>query len=141
MLEPRSASGLFTASRSNTEVSFEKLMPHRVRNILVVASPYDAFVIEEGGRLTELILNEYVRLNLSDGPRVTRVASAEEALEVIEHQHFDLIITMARVGSMDGMHFGVKVKEIDASVCAARALPAASITCCCGRGTHASSSR
>ena len=73
------ASGLFAQSRRN-EVSFERLIPHRVRDILVVASSYDAFVIEEGGRLTELILNEYVSLNLSDGPRVTRVASADEAL-------------------------------------------------------------
>ncbi len=114
MLEPSRTSELFTGTPSG-EVSFDKLMPHRVRNILVVASPYDAFVIEEGGRLTELILNEYVTLNLSDGPRVTRVSTAEEALSVIEHHHFDLIITMGRVGSMDGLRFGQRVKEIDAT--------------------------
>ena len=50
-------SGLFAQARPS-DASFERLMPHRVRNILVVASAYDAFVIEEGGRLTELILND-----------------------------------------------------------------------------------
>ena len=72
-------SGIFEPARSE-DVSFERLIPHRVRDILVVASAYDAFILEEGGHLTELVLNEYVNLNLSDGPRVTRVDSAEEAL-------------------------------------------------------------
>lgn len=108
------ASGLFAQSR-RTEVSFERLIPHRVRDILVVASSYDAFVIEEGGRLTELILNEYVSLNLSDGPRVTRVATADEALVLAEHQRFDLVITMSRVGSLDGLRLARRLKTIDSS--------------------------
>lgn len=108
------ATGLFMRTR-RTEVSFERLIPHRVRDILVVASSYDAFVIEEGGRLTELILNEYVSLNLSDGPRVTRVASADEALILAEHQRFDLIITMSRVGSLDGLRLAKRLKSIDSS--------------------------
>lgn len=108
------SSGLFAQSR-RSEVSFERLIPHRVRDILVVASSYDAFVIEEGGRLTELILNEYVSLNLSDGPRVTRVATADEALVLAEHHRFDLIITMARVGSMDGVRLASRLKAIDDS--------------------------
>ena len=106
--------GLFAQARP-TEVSFERLMPHRVRDILVVASSYDAFVIEEGGRLTELILNEYVALNLSDGPRVTRVATAEEALALVEHHRFDLVITMTRVGTLDGMRLAERLKAIDPS--------------------------
>lgn len=110
---PRST-GIFGTGGS-AEVSFERLIPHRVRDILVVASAYDAFVLEEGGRLTELVLNEYVNLNLSDGPRVTRVESADEGLRLVEHQRFDLIITMARVGSIDGTRFAARIKEHDPS--------------------------
>ena len=62
--------------------AFDSLMPHRVHDILVVASSYDAFVLEEGGRLTELILNEYVSLNLTYAPSITRASSAEEALDL-----------------------------------------------------------
>ncbi|RKZ11698.1 hypothetical protein DRQ32_05350 [bacterium] len=108
------SSGIFEPSGS-TEVSFDRLIPHRVRDILVVASAYDAFILQEGGRLTELILNEYVNLNLSDGPRITRVESAEEGLRLVEHQHVDLIITMVRVGSIDGTRFAARIKEHDPS--------------------------
>ena len=112
MVDSAGLSGLFAQTR-RSEASFERLMPHRVRNILVVASAYDAFVIEEGGRLTELILNEYVSLNLSDGPRVTRVATAAEALELIEQQPFDLVITTSRIGNLDGLRLGRRIKQIE----------------------------
>ena len=112
MVDTHGLSGLFAQARP-TEASFERLMPHRVRNILVVASSYDAFVIEEGGRLTELILNEYVSLNLSDGPRVTRVATASEALALIQAQDFDLVITTSRIGKLDGLRLSRRIKELE----------------------------
>ncbi len=54
---------------------FAHLMPFRVQEILLVASLYDAFNLEEGGRLTELLLLEYRELNLSFAPRITNVTS------------------------------------------------------------------
>ncbi len=96
--------------------TFDSLMPHRVHDILVVASHYDAFVIEEGGRLTELVLNEYVSLNLSGAPRVIHAATAEEALELLMQKRFDLVFTMLRVGSMNGFAFGRKVKMLDHTI-------------------------
>ena len=59
---------------------FENLMQVRIRNILLVASVYDSFTLEEGGRLTELILTEYRELNLSQVPIVIRATSGREAL-------------------------------------------------------------
>jgi hypothetical protein len=56
---------------------FQHLMPHRMQEILLVASMYDAFTLEEGGRLTELLLSEYRELNLSFPPRVTRASTGE----------------------------------------------------------------
>ena len=59
---------------------FGQLMPHRVQEILLVASLYDAFTLEEGGRLTELLLSEYRELNLSFPPHVTRASTGDETL-------------------------------------------------------------
>lgn len=111
MLEPKRSSDLFAPTLSS-EVSFEKLMPYRVRSILVVASPYDAFTLEEGGRLAELILNEYVALNLSDAPRVNRVSTGDEALEILEEQEVGLVITMAQAGGVDGATLAQRVREV-----------------------------
>jgi hypothetical protein len=65
--------------REGTEERFSgfgHLMPFRVQEILLVASMYDAFTLEEGGRLTELLLSEYRELNLSFAPRITKATAA-----------------------------------------------------------------
>ena len=62
------------------ETSFGSLMRRRVFNVLLVASRYDAFMMEEDGRVEEQLYNEYVALNLSSPPRVTRVSTIGEAL-------------------------------------------------------------
>jgi DNA-binding NarL/FixJ family response regulator len=95
---------------------FDSLMPHRAHDILVVASDYDAFVIEEGGRLTELILGEFVSLNLHTAPSITRVATAEQALELLHQRRFDLVLTMLWAGEVDAFTFGRRVKSIDPRV-------------------------
>ncbi len=100
----------------NLTAAFDSLMPHRVHDILVVASSYDAFVLEEGGRLTELILNEYVSLNLTYAPSITRASSAEEAIQLIEKKHFNLVLSMLWSGSAEAFAFGSRVKEIDPRV-------------------------
>ena len=59
-------------------VGFDRLMPTRVHEILLVSSPYDSFIIAEDNRLTELVFSEYLDLNLRYAPRITRVGSAAE---------------------------------------------------------------
>lgn len=90
--------------------TFHDLMPHRVREILVVSSPYDAFTLEEDGRLTERIFTEYSELNLSSAPRITHVATGAGAMELMANRRFDLVITMARIADTDVSAFGKKVK-------------------------------
>ena len=63
---------------------YEKLMPHRVRDILLVASLYDSFILAEDGQLNELILDRYVDLNLRYAPRVRRVSTGAEALAAMD---------------------------------------------------------
>jgi hypothetical protein len=90
---------------------FHELMSIKVRDILLVSSPYDAFIIEEDGSLASRIINEYSGLNLSQPPRVTRVASAGEALDLLKRKRFDMVITMPHVGEMDAFTFGIEAKK------------------------------
>ncbi|MFO7615508.1 MAG: hypothetical protein R6W71_12805 [Bacteroidales bacterium] len=51
---------------------FHQLMAHKVNEILLVSSPYDAFIMEEDGRLVERIIHEYRGLNLSSPPMLKK---------------------------------------------------------------------
>ncbi len=79
------------------DTAFQDLMQKRIFNVLLIASPYDAFMMEEDGRVEEQLYFEYVSLNLSSPPRVTQVNTTEDALNALAHKHFDLIITMPGV--------------------------------------------
>ena len=91
---------------------FPNLMQRRIEKILLVSSPYDSFILEEDGLLSELIFSEYVDLGLTHSPHVTRVSNGEEALAAIRSGDFDLVITMLRVGGMDCASFGRAVREV-----------------------------
>lgn len=76
------------------DTAFGQLMQRRIINVLLVASRYDAFIMEEDGRVDEQLYMEYVSLNLSSPPRVTRASTRAQALELMSHNHFDLVIVM-----------------------------------------------
>lgn len=90
---------------------FHELMAKKVTDILLVSSPYDAFIMEEEGRLAEKIVQEYRGLNLSRPPRLTWVSSAQEALRALSGSHFDLVITMPRLDDMDPSVLSRKIKQ------------------------------
>jgi len=91
---------------------FERLMPFRIRDILLVSSLYDSFILEQDGHLTEMLMTEYAELNLSYAPVITRVSSGEEALDRLAERPFDLVITMTRLGDMEVEVFGEAAKEL-----------------------------
>lgn len=91
--------------------NFHDLMLYRVHQILIVSSPYDAYILEEDGRLTEQILHEYLGINLRYAPRVWRASSATDAMELLARRNVDLVITMLRMSDMDPVSFGRQVKE------------------------------
>ena len=76
------------------DTAFQDLMQRRVFNVLLVASTYDAFMMEEDGRVEEQLYFEYVKLNLSSPPRVSRVSNAAEAVELMRAKAFDLVVVM-----------------------------------------------
>ncbi len=90
---------------------YHELMAFKVREILLVSSPYDAYIMEEDGSLASRIINEYHGLNLSEPPRITRVPTGEQALKLLESDRFDLVVTMPHLGGMDGYSFGYQVKK------------------------------
>lgn len=79
------------------DTAFQALMQRRIFNVLLIASPYDAFMMEEDGRVEEQLYFEYVSLNLSSPPRVTRVNNVSAAMDVLSQKQFDLIIAMPGV--------------------------------------------
>jgi hypothetical protein len=91
---------------------FHELMSYKVMDILLVASAYDAYILEEDGSLASRIINEYHGLNLSRPPRITRVDGARKALQMIAGQPFDLVITMPHLGDVDSFEFGLSIKQL-----------------------------
>ena len=90
--------------------TFHNLMPFKVREILLVSSLYDAFIVEEEGLISEMVIWEYRHLLLSSPTRVTHVTSGEEALSKVETRKYDLVITMSKNIGMDPYEFGRKIK-------------------------------
>ncbi len=76
------------------DTSFANLMNRRIYNILLIASQYDTFMLEDDGRVDEQIFNEYVSLNLRYPPRFTLATNQEEAMKLLKERRFELIISM-----------------------------------------------
>ncbi|MDF1661120.1 MAG: hypothetical protein P1V97_05080, partial [Planctomycetota bacterium] len=90
---------------------YDELMSFRIRTLLLVASLYDSYILAEDGQLTELILDRYVDLNLRYAPRVHRVSTGAEALDIIEDMDFDLVITMSHLADMSVSELNQRVKS------------------------------
>ncbi len=86
-------------------------MTHRIYNVLLYASKYDAFVLEEDGRIDELIFNEYTSLNLRYPPRFTLVSSEEQANALLKERTFELIISMPSGDSINPFQWAKSVKQ------------------------------
>jgi hypothetical protein len=89
---------------------FHELMAIKVREILLISSPYDAYIMEEDRSLASRIVNEYMGLNLSLPPRVSRTSSGHSALQLLEKKSFEMVITMPNLDDMDAQTLGVKIK-------------------------------
>jgi len=90
---------------------FRDMMQHRIHEILLISSLYDAFKLEEDGRLGEMIFTEYQDMNLTSAPRLTRVSTADHAMRKLRSRHYDLVITMIHISDMDPFRLGRKIKR------------------------------
>ncbi len=96
--------------------AFHELMAVKIREILLVSSPYDAFIIEEDTSLASQIINEYSGLNLSQPPRVIRTSSAREALTLLERKRVDMVVTMPHLDDMDAFSLSLEIKKRNAQL-------------------------
>jgi CheY-like chemotaxis protein len=101
---PLSYEQLFTAP-------LKKLMPYKIRQVLLVASLYDFFIIEEDGRLSDLLGAAYKQRDLGYVPMLHRVSSAQAAIEALGESRYDLVVSILRMGDMDPFTFGHRIKE------------------------------
>jgi len=98
---------------------FQDLMRHRITDILLVASPYDAFVLEEAGELGERLLGEFRNLDLHYAPGLTAVTTGAEALALAaEQRRFNLIVTTPRLADMNAAELAARARAagLDAPV-------------------------
>ncbi|MBE6255673.1 MAG: phosphoenolpyruvate synthase [Prevotella sp.] len=93
------------------DTSFVDLMARRIFNVLLIANPYDAFMLEDDGRVDEKIFDEYAKLGLRYPPRFVQVASEEEALLQMKRLTFDLVIVMPGTDNNDIFDIARGIKE------------------------------
>ena len=92
------------------DTQFANLMTRRIFNVLLIANPYDAFMLEDDGRIDEKIFNEYTSLSLRYPPRFTQATTCEEALALLSSMTFDLIICMPGTGDNDSFDVARNIK-------------------------------
>ena len=93
------------------DTQFANLMTKRIFNVLLVANPYDAFMLEDDGRIDEKIFNEYMNLSLRYPPRFTQVSTAEETWEQLRNTMFDLVICMPGSDNSDTFDIAREIKK------------------------------
>ncbi|MBE6280772.1 MAG: phosphoenolpyruvate synthase [Bacteroides sp.] len=93
------------------DTSFVHLMTKRIFNVLLVANPYDAFMLEDDGRIDEKIFNEYMNLSLRYPPRFTQVSTEEDAWTQLSNTNYDLVIVMPGTDNSDTFEIARSIKE------------------------------
>ncbi len=92
------------------DTSFNLLMKRRIYHVLLISSNYDAFMLEEDGRIDETIFMEYVSLNLRYPPQFIKVNSEEEAFEALNDKSIELVISMLTIEKSDSFELASRIK-------------------------------
>ncbi len=94
------------------EENFHNLMKRRVKEILLVSTFYDAYMFEHDGRLSDQIVGQYINLNLTTIPRITSVPTADEALNLLGQNSYDLVIMTPRIGKPGALPLAAHIREM-----------------------------
>ena len=98
-------------ANSYSDTSYEELMRKRIHKVLLLCSRYDAFYLEDDGRIEEKIFDEYTSLNLSQPPEFLILTNPEEAYQRLIDETIDLIIIMYDMGDIDPFNLATIIKE------------------------------
>ncbi len=94
-----------------SDTSFNLLMQRRIHKVLIICSNYDNYMLEEDGRIDEQIFNEYVSLNLRYPPTFYQTDSVEDAMEILEAEKIDLVISMLNLRNTDIFSLSKGIKD------------------------------
>jgi CheY-like chemotaxis protein len=101
---------VYTQKKYFEDISFATLMRKRIYNVLLISSVYDAFMLEEDGRIEEQIFYEYMSLNLRYPPRFFNATSERKAFKVLAEEDIDLVITMLSAKEKDTFQLADDIK-------------------------------
>jgi CheY-like chemotaxis protein len=90
-----------------------KIMPYRIRKVLLIASLYDTFLLEEDGRLADMLSQTYQQRDLGYVPEIKQTANLATALETLKSEKFDLVLMILRLGEINPFEAGKEIKQID----------------------------
>lgn len=94
----------------NRDIYYD-LMKFKVKEILLVATLYDAYILENEDRFFEQSMGEVYHLNLSSLPRITGTSSTEEALNLLKNKKFDLVVLMMGIDNITPINLSKKIKK------------------------------
>lgn len=104
------------AKYKSDEQIFHDLIQHRIRKVLLVATIYDSYILEQEGLLGEKVFNEYYQLNLSNVPRIISVTCGDDALEKMHTKKYDMVILTMRIGEMTPFELSGEIKAINPDI-------------------------
>ncbi|MGQ1908554.1 PEP/pyruvate-binding domain-containing protein [Marinifilum sp. RC60d5] len=114
-MEEISISKIYKRKKNDRDI-FQELMPYKVKEILLIATYYDAYTIVREGQFSDKIVGEYLQLNLYAAPRFTSVATSEEAAEALETRHYDMVILMAGLDKESPLELSKQIKTVNPDI-------------------------
>ncbi|WP_439181585.1 PEP/pyruvate-binding domain-containing protein [Carboxylicivirga taeanensis] len=108
-------SQIYNRKRTDRDI-FQELMSFKVREVLLIANHYDSYSIVREGRFFDKIFGEYLQLNLFTAPRITSVATADEAEQMLQEREFDMIILMAGLDKLLPLQMSARLKLVQPDV-------------------------
>jgi DNA-binding NarL/FixJ family response regulator len=114
-MEEISISKIYKRKKSDRDI-FQELMPFKVKEILLIATYYDAYTIVREGQFSDKIVGEYLQLNLYAAPRFTSVATNEEALEALQNRNYDMVILMAGLDKESPLELSQQIKTVNPDI-------------------------
>ena len=98
------------------DTGFVDLMQRRIFNVLIIANPYDAFMLEDDGRIEEKIFDEYAKLGLRYPPRFFQASDRDGVVRLLSQYDFNLIICMPGTDNNDVFTIARDVKAQQPSI-------------------------
>jgi hypothetical protein len=101
---------LFFNQQTLDKYIYLDMMKYKVKEILFVATLYDAFILEKEDGFFEQFMGIIYQYSLFSLPRITGVTSPEEAMEMLDTTHFDLVIIMVGLDKESPALLSEKIK-------------------------------